>query len=56
MPTIFQSTKFWMTLIVLVLSYILVFVGKLEAKTWFEFATVGLGLFAGANVIEKFAP
>jgi hypothetical protein len=51
----FKSTKFALTVLVLLLSYVLVFVGKLDAKTWFEFATIGLGLYSGANVLQKFA-
>ena len=51
----FGSTKFLMTIAVLVMSYVLVFVGKLEAKTWFEFACVASGIYATGNTIGKFA-
>ena len=48
------SRKFILTVLVLLLSYGLVFAGKLDSKTWFEFATIGIGLYSTANVISKF--
>lgn len=52
----FKSTKFIITCAVLVMSYVLVFVGKMEAKVWFEFACIASGIFATGNVVQKFAP
>jgi hypothetical protein len=50
------STKFILTILVLIMSYVLVFVGKLDAKQWFDVATVAAGLYMGANVVAKFSP
>jgi hypothetical protein len=52
----FLSTKFVLTVLVLVMSYVLVFIGKLEAKQWLDLAVIAGGLYAGANVAQKFAP
>jgi hypothetical protein len=52
----FKSTKFVLTVMVILLSYALVFVGKLDAKQWFDVATVAAGLYIGGNVIQKFSP
>lgn len=52
----FKSTKFLLTVLVLVLSYGLVFVGKLDAKSWFDVAVIATGIYASANVIQKFVP
>lgn len=49
-----KSSKFILTVLVLAMSYGLVFVGKLDAKSWFEFATIGIGIYSGANVVSKF--
>ncbi len=49
------STKFILTVAVLVMSYVLVFVGKMEAQTWFEFACIASGIYASANVAQKFS-
>jgi uncharacterized membrane protein YhdT len=50
------STKFILTVAVLLMSYALVFVGKMDAKTWFEFACIASGIYAGSNVAQKFSP
>ena len=52
----FLSTKFLLTVLVLAMSYALVFVGQLDAKTWFEFACIASGIYATGNVVQKFAP
>jgi uncharacterized membrane protein len=51
----FKSTKFVLTVLVLLMSYALVFTGKLDAKQWFDVATVAAGLYIGGNVIQKFS-
>lgn len=50
----FKSTKFVGTMVVIVMAYALVFVGKLEAKVWLDMAVIGVGIYAGANVAQKF--
>jgi hypothetical protein len=50
-----KSTKFILACAVLLLSYALVFVGKLDAKTWFEWATAVTAIYGTANVVQKFA-
>lgn len=52
----FLSTKFLLTVAVLIMSYILVFVGKMDAKVWFEFACIASGIYATGNVVAKFVP
>jgi len=52
----FLSTKFLLTVLVLIMSYALVWVGKMDAKQWFDVATVAAGLYIGGNVIQKFSP
>ena len=49
------SSKFIMSCAILLLSYALVFVGKLDAKSWFEWATAVVGVYATANVVQKFS-
>jgi len=49
------STKFILACAVLLLSYILVFVGKLDAKSWFEWATAVTAIYGTANVVQKFS-
>lgn len=51
----FKSTKFLLTCAVLLMSYALIFTGKMDAKTWFEFACVASGIYATSNVVQKFA-
>jgi hypothetical protein len=50
----FLSTKFIGTMVVIVLAYGLVFVGKLDAKSWLELAVASVGIFSAANVAQKF--
>jgi len=50
----FKSTKFILTCLVMLLSYGLIFVGKLDAKLWFEFAIGSLAIYSTANVVQKF--
>jgi hypothetical protein len=50
------STKFIGTMVVIILAYALVFVGKLEAQTWLELAVASVGIFSAANVAQKFIP
>ena len=52
----FLSTKFIGTMVVIILAYALVFVGKLEAQTWLEMAVAGVGIYSAANVAQKFIP
>ena len=42
-------------MVVIVMAYILVFIGKLEAKAWLDMAVIGVGIYSGANVAQKFA-
>ena len=49
------STKFIGTMVVIFLAYGLVFIGKLDAKQWLDMAVVGVGIYAGANVVQKFS-
>lgn len=51
--TSFLSTKFWTTILVILLSYGLVFVGRLDAKTWLDMATVAAGLYQVSNLAGK---
>lgn len=48
--TNFKSTKFWTTVGVLILSYALVWAGKIEAMSWFEWAIGLVGIYSIANV------
>lgn len=48
------STKFLGTILVILLAYGLVWVGKLPAETWLNMAVVGVGIYSGANVAQKF--
>lgn len=49
------STKFLLACAVLLMSYGLVFVGKLDAKSWFEWATAVTAIYGTANVVQKFS-
>ena len=42
-------------MVVIFLAYGLVFIGKLDAKQWLDMAVVGVGIYAGANVVQKFS-
>lgn len=50
----FLSTKFIGTMLVVVMAYGLVFIGKLDAKTWLDMAVVAVGIYGGLNVGQKF--
>lgn len=52
--TNFTSTKFWLTVLVIILAYGLVFVGKLDAKEWLNMALIGAGIYGGLNTVSKF--
>lgn len=51
--TNFKSTKFWMTVYILTLSFVLVLLEYLPAKDWFAWATVGSIGYLTANVVQK---
>jgi hypothetical protein len=48
------SRKFIMTVGLVVLSYILVLVGKMTSKEWIEFSMVIAGIYTFGNVGSKF--
>ena len=48
------GTKFVGTCIVVLLAFVLVLIGKLDAQTWMTVATIGFGIYSGANVVQKF--
>lgn len=48
------STKFLGAVLVIVLAYVLVFVGKLSANDWLGMSVAAMGIYSGANVIQKF--
>jgi len=47
------SRKFIGTLLVVVMAYGLVWVGKLDAKTWLDMSVVAVGIYGGLNVAES---
>ncbi len=47
------STKFLLTVLVLILSYILVLVKMLEALEWFKWAVGLAGIYSTGNVLSK---
>jgi hypothetical protein len=47
------SRKFIGTLAVVVMAYVLVFTGKLDAKTWLDMSVVAVGIYGGLNVAES---
>jgi len=47
------SRKFISTVLVLVLSFVLVLIGKLDATTWLNMATIAVGIYNGLNVAQK---
>ena len=49
------SRKFLLSLLLIVLSFVLVLVGKIEAKEWTDFVMVVAGIYATSNVASKFA-
>lgn len=52
----FLSTKFILTVLVLVLSYVLVQTGKLEVKQWLDMALWFISVYVVGNTVSKFAP
>lgn len=44
------SRKFLLTCAVVLLSYALVFSGKLQAKEWLDMAVIAAGIYSAANV------
>jgi len=50
-----KSRKFILTVLVLGMSYALVWGGKMEAKQWFDVAVIAGGLYIGGNVVQKFS-
>lgn len=51
----FKSTKFVLTVLVMLLGYGLILVGKLDPIKWFEFAVGTLAIYSTANTIQKFS-
>lgn len=47
------SRKFIITVLVALMSYALVWSGKLDAKSWFEWAVGLVAVYSGANVLNK---
>ena len=48
-----KSTKFWLVILVLGLSYAMVWGNKLEPQAWFEWATGLVALYVTGNVLSK---
>ena len=46
------SRKFLLTVLVLILSYVLVILGKVEAKEWMTIAVIASGIYQGVNVAQ----
>ena len=51
----FKSTKFVLTVLIMLLGYGLVFASKLDPQKWFEFAVGTLAIYSTANVAQKFS-
>lgn len=47
------STKFLLTVLVLILSYVLVLVKMLDALEWFKWAVGLAGIYSTGNVLSK---
>jgi uncharacterized membrane protein AbrB (regulator of aidB expression) len=47
------SRKFIGTMLVVVMAYGLVYLGKLEAKVWLDMAVIAVGIYQAANVTES---
>lgn len=47
------STKFILTVLVLIMSYVLVLVKMLDALEWFKWAVGLAGIYGTANVLSK---
>lgn len=52
----FKSTKFWGTQLVVLLGFILVWKGSLDAKVWLDMAVIAEGIYGGLNVAQKYVP
>lgn len=50
------STKFLLTLMVLIGTFVLLIVGRVEPSLWEEVSLWALGVFTAGNVVQKFAP
>lgn len=48
------SRKFLLTILVLVMSYALVILGKVDAKEWMTIAVIASGIYSGANVMSDY--
>lgn len=48
------SRKFLLSLLLIVLSFVLVLVGKIEAKDWLDFSIFLSGIYTVGNVSSKF--
>jgi hypothetical protein len=48
------SSKFLLTLLVVILTFVLLLLGKVEATLWEEVALIGLGVYTAGNVASKF--
>jgi hypothetical protein len=46
--------KFVMAVVLLVLNFILFYVGKIDGKTWEWLSTSLFGIYVGGNVVTKF--
>jgi heme/copper-type cytochrome/quinol oxidase subunit 4 len=47
------SRKFLLSLLLTILSFILVLIGKLTAKEWTDFVMIVAGIYATSNVATK---
>jgi len=48
------SRKFLLTVLVLILSYVLVILGKVDAKEWMTIAIIAAGIYSSANIADGF--
>jgi len=51
----FLSRKFLFSLLLTILSFVLVLIGKLTPKEWTDFVMIVAGIYATSNVATKFA-
>jgi heme/copper-type cytochrome/quinol oxidase subunit 4 len=51
----FLSRKFLFSLLLTILSFVLVLIGKLTPKEWTDFMMMVAGIYATSNVATKFA-
>ena len=52
--TPFLSRKFLFSLLLTILSFVLVLIGKLTPKEWTDFVMIIAGIYATSNVASKF--